>query len=67
MAGGLIALAALATTFSVVLPSLEKLSAENLQGKDRDSLVARCQRGARITIILGILVLAMMAAAGTGI
>ena len=67
MAGGLIALAALVTTFTVVLPCLEKLSAENLQAHERDSLVARCQRWARITIILGILVLATMAAAGTGI
>lgn len=67
MAGGLIALAALSTTFSVVLPTLEKLSAENLQAQDRDSLVVRCQRWARITVILGILVLTMMAAAGTGI
>ncbi len=67
MVGGLIALAALATTFAVVLPTLEKLSAENLQSLDRESLVARCQLWARITIILGVLVLATMAAAGTGI
>lgn len=64
-AGGLLALAALVTTFAGALPVLERLSSPGLSDKERDRLLAKGQNWLNATIILGILVLLMMASSGS--
>ena len=65
LAGGLLALAALATTFRGVIPAMERLSLGDLTDSERLELFGRGRTWVNATMFLGTAVLLMMAAAGS--
>ncbi len=64
-AGGLFALGALISTFAGVLPALDRLSSKEVENDERNRIMARTRRWLTLTVVLGVLVLLMMATAGS--
>ncbi len=63
--GGLVSLGALVATFGGVLPVLDRLSSEELSASERNLALARGQKWLNVTTVLGVIVLLMMANAGS--
>ncbi len=63
--GGLFALGALVCTFAGVLPALDRLSGKGVENDERDRIIAGTQKWLRLAVVFGVLVLLMMAAAGS--
>lgn len=63
--GGLFALGALISTFGGVLPTLERLSSKELGNGERDRIMSRTRKWLALTVVLGVMVLLMMATAGS--
>ncbi len=65
LVGGLLAMAALATTFRGVIPAMERLSSVELTDSERRELFGKGRTWVNATMALGTAVLLAMAAAGS--
>ena len=63
--GGLFTLIALVTTFAKVLPALERLSSGTLSNTEERRAAREGQNWVNATVVLGVLVLLLMASAGS--
>jgi uncharacterized membrane protein len=65
LVGGLFALGALVCTFAGVLPALDRLSGREIENDERNRIIAGARKWLTLAVVLGILVLLMMATAGS--